>query len=74
MGSEYMKVNGVRVNTRKYYRRLRIIDRQVGRRVLIRERHSSMQHRATILKVPPTGRQVYPTLAYRTDCGIKVLP
>lgn len=48
--------------------KLREINAQMGRWVLIKRPNGIAVHRATIIPVYPTGRQVYPRLAYRLHC------
>jgi len=49
--------------------RLRELHAQMGRWVLMRRPSGAVVHRATIVPVYPTGRQVYPRLAYELHCG-----
>lgn len=75
--TEYTKINGIRVNVEKYHRKLRQLERQDGRRGFIKAPPGPPSaprviHSATLTLIPPTGRQVYPTLEWRTDCGTDV--
>ena len=49
--------------------RLRELHAQMGRWVLLARPNGAVVHRATIVPVHPTGRQVYPRLAYELHCG-----
>ena len=49
--------------------KLRELHAQMGRWVLLRRPNGVVVHRATIVPVHPTGRQVYPRLAYELHCG-----
>lgn len=70
----YMKVNGVRVSREGYAKKLRKIHRLAGKRVLVQLRHHRVVHAATLTLVEPTGRQVYPRLIPKTDCGLVAAP
>ncbi len=49
--------------------KLRKLHAEMGRWVLLARPNGVVVHRATIVSVRPTGRQVYPRLAYDLHCG-----
>ncbi len=49
--------------------KLRKLHAEMGRWVLLARPGGIVVHRATIVPVHPTGRQVYPRLAYDLHCG-----
>jgi len=49
--------------------KLRKLHAEMGRWVLLKRRGGMVVHRATIVPVNSTGRQVYPRLAYELHCG-----
>lgn len=65
----YARVKGVRVNVEKYERKMRKLQRLVGTRCCAKLRFSKVVHSATRVLVPPRGRQVYPRIGVRLDCG-----
>ena len=54
--------------------KLRKLYRQAGRRLTVRGRYpAKVTHTATLVVLPPEGRQVYPRLGYKLDCGTSPL-